>query len=157
MEPAQVAIANAAVAGFGLSADVLASDTTNSDSHTQTPGELARRGQAKSKRGDLRVVGLGLRVSEKGHVPLLSQTYPDNGSDQAVLAACLQGLAQLKALDSAEGRERPAQRTVVRDGGFWSRNSNSIWRPPPATASSHCRWDTRPRKKRCRWWRNAAR
>jgi len=30
-------------------------------------------------------------------------------------------LAQLhEALDSAEGRERPAQRTVVRDGGFWS-------------------------------------
>ena len=25
-----------------------------------------------------------------------------------------------EALDGAEGRERPAQRTVVRDGGFWS-------------------------------------
>jgi hypothetical protein len=54
-------------------------------------------------------------------VPLLYRTYPGNGSDQAVLAACLAGLAQLhEALDSAEGRERPAQRTVVRDGGFWS-------------------------------------
>ncbi|CAN7431574.1 IS1634 family transposase [Paraburkholderia hospita] len=123
LEQAQVAIANAAVARFGLSADVLAFDTTNFDTHidTQTPGELARRGHAKSKRGDLRVVGLGLLVSETGHVPLLYRTYPGNGSDQAVLAACLQGLAQLhEALDSAEGRERPAQRTVVRDGGFWS-------------------------------------
>lgn len=123
LEQAQVAIAKAAVARFELSADVLAFDTTNFDTHidTQTPGELARRGHAKSKRGDLRVVGLGVLVSETGHVPLLYRTYPGNGSDQAVLAACLGGLAQLhEALDSGEGRERPAQRTVVRDGGFWS-------------------------------------
>lgn len=123
LEQAQLAIAKAAVARFELSADVLAFDTTNFDTHidTQTPGELARRGHAKSKRADLRVVGLGLLVSETGHVPLLYRTYPGNGSDQAVLAACLAGLAQLhEALDSAEGRERPAQRTVVRDGGFWS-------------------------------------
>ena len=123
LEQAQVAIAKAAVARFELSADVLAFDTTNFDTHidTQTPGELARRGHAKSKRSDLRVVGLGVLVSETGHVPLLYRTYPGNGSDQAVLAACLGGLAQLhEALDSGEGRERPAQRTVVRDGGFWS-------------------------------------
>ena len=123
LEQAQVAIAKAAVARFELSADVLAFDTTNFDTHidTQTPSELARRGHAKSKRSDLRVVGLGVLVSETGHVPLLYRTYPGNGSDQAVLAACLGGLAQLhEALDSGEGRERPAQRTVVRDGGFWS-------------------------------------
>ena len=123
LEQAQVAIAKAAVTRFELSADVLAFDTTNFDTHigTQTPGELARRGHAKSKRSDLRVVGLGVLVSETGHVPLLYRTYPGNGSDQAVLAACLAGLAQLhEALDRGEGRERPAQRTVVRDGGFWS-------------------------------------
>jgi hypothetical protein len=123
LEQAQVAIAKAAVARFELSADVLAFDTTNFDTHidTQTPGELARRGHAKSKRSDLRVVGLGILVSEAGHVPLLYRTYPGNGSDQAVLAACLGGLSQLhEALDSGEGRERPGQRTVVRDGGFWS-------------------------------------
>jgi transposase len=58
-------------------------------------------------------------VSETGHVPLLYRTYSGNGSDQSVLAACLGGLAQLhEALDSAEGRA--SQRTVVRDGGFWS-------------------------------------
>ena len=79
------------------------------------------RSHAKSKRKDLRVVGLGLLVSETGHVPLLYRTYNGNGSDQAVLAACLGGLAQLhEALDSGEDRRRPAQRTLVRDGGFWS-------------------------------------
>jgi hypothetical protein len=123
LEQAQVAIAQAAVTRFELSADVLAFDTTNFDTHidTRTPGELARRGHAKSKRGDLRVVGLGLLVSETGHVPLLYRTYPGNGSDQAVLASCLSGLARLhEALDCAEGRERPGSRTVVRDGGVWS-------------------------------------
>jgi len=123
LEQAQVAIAKAAVTHFELSTDVLAFDTTNFDTHidTLTPGELARRGHAKSKRKDLRVVGLGLLVSETGHVPLLYRTYNGNGSDQAVLAACLGGLAQLhEALDSGEERLRPAQRTLVRDGGFWS-------------------------------------
>src|ERR1700682_1017060 len=120
LEQAQIAIAKAAVVRFELSADVLAFDTTNFDTHiaTVTPGELARRGHAKSKRKDLRVVGLGVLVSETGHVPLLYRTYPGNGSDQAVLAACLGGLAQLhEALDSGEARARPAQRTVGRGGG----------------------------------------
>lgn len=122
LEQAQVAIAQAAVARFELSADVLAFDTTNFDTHiaTVTPGELARRGHAKSKRSDLRVVGLGVLVSETGHVPLLYRTYSGNSSDQAVLTACLDGLSALhQSLDDGECRER-AQRTLVRDGGFWS-------------------------------------
>lgn len=122
LEQAQIAIAEAAVARFELSADVLAFDTTNFDTHisTVTPGELARRGHAKSKRSDLRVVGLGVLVSETGHVPLLYRTYSGNRSDQAVLTGCLDGLRALhESLDHGEGRQR-AQRTLVRDGGFWS-------------------------------------
>jgi len=102
---------------------VLAFDTTNFDTHlaTVTRSELARRGHAKSKRSDLRVVGLGLLVSETGHVPLLHRTYAGNGSDQAVLQTCLVGLGELhEALDEGDGRRRPGQRTLVRDGGFWS-------------------------------------
>jgi hypothetical protein len=96
LERAQLAIARAAVTRFELSAEVLAFDSTNFDTHiaTTTPGELARRGHAKSKRSDLRVVGLGVLVSETGHVPLQHRTYPGNSSDQAVLTSCLQGLAQ---------------------------------------------------------------
>jgi hypothetical protein len=122
LEQAQIGIAKAAVARFELSVDVLAFDTTNFDTHiaTVTPGELARRGHAKSKRRDLRVVGLGVLVSETGHVPLLYRTYPGNSSDQAVLAGCLDGLRALhESLDQGEGRQR-AQRTLVRDGGSWS-------------------------------------
>ncbi|MGH7354767.1 MAG: IS1634 family transposase [Candidatus Rokuibacteriota bacterium] len=123
LEQAQGAIAQGAVARFELSTDVLAFDTTNFDTHiaTVTPGELARRGHAKSKRRDLRVVGLGVLVSETGQVPLLYRTYAGNGSDQGVLEACLHGLRELHdALDAGEGRPTPAQRTLVRDGGFWS-------------------------------------
>lgn len=123
LDAAQVALAKAAVGRFELSADVLAFDTTNFDTHiaTTTPGELARRGHAKSKRSDLRVVGLGLLASETGHVPLLYRTYGGNGSDQGVLGSCLDSLGKLHAaLDEGEGRRRPAERTLVRDGGFWS-------------------------------------
>lgn len=123
LEDAQIAIARTAVREFELSTDVLAFDTTNFDTHiaTTTRGELARRGHAKSKRSDLRVVGLGLLVSETGHVPLLYRTYSGNASDQGVLAECLGGLGRLHdALDEGEARRRPAQRTLVRDGGFWS-------------------------------------
>jgi transposase len=123
LEAAQIALAQAAVGRFKLSTNVLAFDTTNFDTHiaTTTEGELARRGHAKSKRSDLRVVGLGVLVSETGHVPLLYRTYAGNSSDQAVLENCLDGLGKLHdALDAGEGRQRPATRTLVRDGGFWS-------------------------------------
>ena len=123
LEVAQVALAKAAVGRFKLSTDVLAFDTTNFDTHiaTTTAGELARRGHAKSKRSDLRVVGLGLLVSETGHVPLMYRAYSGNGSDQGVLESCLEGLGELHdALDAGERRSRPASRTLVRDGGFWS-------------------------------------
>jgi transposase len=123
LEKAQIEIARAAVRRFELAVDVLAFDTTNFDTHiaTTTPGELARRGKAKSKRSDLRVVGLAALVSETGHVPLLHRTYPGNGSDQTVLGACLEALGKLHvALDHAEQRTGPACRTLVRDGGSWS-------------------------------------
>jgi len=122
-EQAQIAIARAMVQRFALSTDVLAFDTPNFDTHiaTTTPGELARRGKAKSKRRDLRCVGLAVLVSETGHVPLLHRTYPGNGSDQAVLTACLKALGQLhEALDAGKPGRGAVCRTLVRDGGSWS-------------------------------------
>src|SRR5450432_2493570 len=123
LERAQIEIARSIIRRFELSTDVLAFDTTNFDTHiaTTTSGELARRGHAKSKRSDLRVVGLATLVSETGHVPLLHRTYPGNGSDQAVLGSCLEALGKLHdALDDGQQRTRPACRTLVRDGGSWS-------------------------------------
>lgn len=122
LEAAQLELAHAAVSKFNLGTDVLAFDTTNFDTHiaTTTPGELARRGHAKSKRADLRVVGLGVLVTENGHVPIFHRTYAGNASDHKVLEDCLGGLGRLHdVLNAAEGRTRPAQRTIVRDGGSW--------------------------------------
>lgn len=122
LDRAQLALAAAAVSRFELSVDVMAFDTTNFDTHiaTTTPGELARRGKAKSKRSDLRVVGLGVLVSENGHVPLMHRVYPGNTADQKVLASCLSGLADLHEVLKSECPTGAGQRTVVRDGGFWS-------------------------------------
>lgn len=123
LEKAQIGIARAAARRFELPAEVLAFDTTNFATciATTTPGELARRGHAKSKRRDPRVGGLAALVSETGHVPLLHRTCPGNGPDQAVLGECLGALGKLHgALDDAERRARPAGRTLVRDGGSWS-------------------------------------
>ena len=123
LEQAQIELARTAVSRFELTTDVLAFDTTNFDTHiaTTTPGILARRGHAKSKRSDLRVVGLAVLASETGHVPLLYRTYAGNAADQRVLTDCLGALGRLHdALDQGEGRHRPAQRTLVRDGGSWS-------------------------------------
>jgi len=67
------------------------------------------------------VVGLAVLVSETGHVPLLHQTSPGNGSDQTVLTSCLTALGALhEALDDGAARPRSSARTVVRDGGSWS-------------------------------------
>lgn len=123
LERVQVALARCIVERFSLKTDVLAFDTTNFDTHIDslTPGELARRGHAKSKRHDLRVVGLALLVSETEHVPLLYRTFPGNSSDQAVLRSCLSGLLPLQeALDREEPGGQPTSRLLVRDGGFWS-------------------------------------
>jgi transposase len=123
LERAQIELARAAVERFDLDIDVLAFDTTNFDTHiaTTTPGTLPKRGHAKSKRGDLRVVGLSVLVSETGHVPLLYRTYAGNGSDQGVLEESLGGLRKLHAaLNAGKKRERPGDLTLVRDGGSWS-------------------------------------
>ena len=123
LESAQIAIARAAVRRFELSTAVLAFDTTNFDTHiaTTTPGDLAQRGHAKSKRSDLRVVGLAALVSETGHVPLLHRTYPGNAADQTVLVTCLEALGKLHdVLNEAEERPATTSRTLVRGGGSWS-------------------------------------
>ena len=123
LEKAQIEIARSVIRRFEVSTDVLAFDTTNFDTYiaTTTAGKLARRGHAKSKRSDLRVVGLATLVSETGHVPLLHRTYPGNGSDQTVMGECLEALEKLhEALDDGDPRTRPGCRTLVRDGGSWS-------------------------------------
>lgn len=71
------------VQDFGLDLRTLCFDCTNFDTFVDStnPAELPQRGHAKSKRMDLRIVGLALMVSVDGIIPLFSQTYPGNQTD----------------------------------------------------------------------------
>jgi transposase len=69
-------------------------DTTNFDTFlsSDNPGELAQRGHAKSKRTDLRIIGLALLVSWDFHVPLFSQAYEGNQTDSVTFSRVLDDL-----------------------------------------------------------------
>jgi transposase len=71
------------VQDFGLDLRTLCFDCTNFDTFVDStnPAELPQRGHAKSKRMDLRIVGLALMVSVDGMIPLFSQTYAGNQTD----------------------------------------------------------------------------
>ena len=60
-------------------------DATNFFTYIDTVQDckLPKRGHDKSKRNDLRIVGLSLMVSPDFAIPLLHETYPGNRSDSA--------------------------------------------------------------------------
>ena len=88
------AISRRVIETANLDLSALAFDCTNFDTFidTDTASELAQRGHAKSKRTDLRIVGLALLVSVDFHVPLLWQVYPGNQHDSLSFAQFLQQL-----------------------------------------------------------------
>jgi transposase len=74
---------------FGLDLRTLCFDCTNFDTFIDSTNaaELPQRGHAKSKRMDLRIVGLGLMVSVDGMVPLFSEVYPGNQTDSVTFGS----------------------------------------------------------------------
>lgn len=79
---------------FKIDLKTLLFDATNFDTFidTQTKSLLPQRGHAKSKRADLRIVGLALLVSTDFHVPLLSHLYPGNQNDAAMFSSITESL-----------------------------------------------------------------
>ena len=79
-----------------LDVNSLVFDCTNFDTFidTENPSRLPQRGHAKSKRSDLRIVGLALLVSIDFHVPLLWKVYPGNQHDSVTFVQVLQELTQ---------------------------------------------------------------
>ena len=55
---------------------------------------IAARGEAKQKRYDLRIVGLGLVATRDGGIPLLSRAYPGNKVDVTQFTAMIEELAR---------------------------------------------------------------
>jgi len=60
--------------------------------NTKQDSELAKRGQCKSKRKDLKIVGLSMMVSPDHSIPLLYDTYPGNRNDAAQFKVMLNKL-----------------------------------------------------------------
>jgi len=79
-----------------LDGNSLIFDCTNFDTFidTENRSRLPQRGHAKSKRTDLRIVGLALLVSVDFHVPLLWKVYPGNQHDSITFAQALQELTR---------------------------------------------------------------
>jgi transposase len=82
------------VEGFGIDVRCLCCDCTNFDTFldSRTRSELAQRGHAKSKRADLRVVGLALLVSTDFNIPLFSRVYPGNQPDSITFGSVTEEL-----------------------------------------------------------------
>ena len=81
---------------YGLDLQTLFFDATNFDTFidSQTSARLPQRGHAKSKRTDLRIVGLALMVSADFHIPLFWQVYPGNQPDSVTFSKVLPTLAR---------------------------------------------------------------
>jgi transposase len=101
---------------FGLDLSGLVVDMTNFATFIDSGNQrapIAKRGKAKQKRVDLRLVGLGLVVTRDGGVPIASHPYPGDRPDVTQFAAVIDELvARFGALGTAAGAL-----TVVYDAG----------------------------------------
>lgn len=110
---------------FKVDLQTLLFDTTNFDTFidTQTKADLPQRGHAKSKRKDLRIIGLALLVSKDFHIPLLSHLYPGNQNDAAMFGSVTESLVARYRQFAKQCKHI----TLVFDGGNTSKdNINDI-------------------------------
>src|SRR5665811_2173658 len=120
---AERAIAATMTAEFGLDLSGLALDMTNFATFIDSANDrapIAKRGHAKQKRNDLRLVGLALVVTRDGAIPVTSHAYPGNRPDVTQFGAVLDELtARYTALfDNNDNEDKaPARPTVVFDAG----------------------------------------
>jgi len=102
---------------FGLDGGLLLYDTTNFFTFLATPNgrsRLARRGNSKQKRHDLRLIGLALLVADPFQIPLLHQTYPGNVPDVSLFPQL--GRELLARYRKITG-QKASQATLVFDKG----------------------------------------
>jgi transposase len=115
-------VALAIVREFKIDCSSVALDMTNFATFIATANgkaPVARRGKAKQKRSDLRLVGLGLVVTRDGGIPLAWRAYPGDRPDVTQFPAMIGQLrARHEAICAAAGTT-PAEAgmTVVFDAG----------------------------------------
>ncbi len=100
---------------YNLNLGALFYDATNFDTFlsSENPSRLAKRGHAKSKRTDLRIIGLALMVSSDFHVPLFSRVYEGNKADSVSFSEVLDDLVTRYQIF----RQRCRKITLVFDKG----------------------------------------
>jgi len=83
IERIEEAILRGVIGTYSIDTTNIIYDATNFFTYidTKQDSELAKRGNCKSKRNDLRIVGLSLMVSPEFSIPLLHETYPGNRND----------------------------------------------------------------------------
>lgn len=109
-------VAARAASAFDLDLSALVLDMTNFATFIDSGNEaaaIARRGHAKQKRHDLRLVGLALVVTADGAIPVLSHPYPGNRPDVTQFPIVLGKLAARYG-EIAKGLDRL---TIVYDAG----------------------------------------
>lgn len=119
LQALEAQIVERAIEVHSLSLENLTFDATNFDSHA-APGtkcSLLRRGHAKSKRTDLRVLGLGMLATADGGIPLLSFPYPGNKADVTSFKSFLRRLTA-----RADRLSVDQESTIAFDGGNISKD-----------------------------------
>jgi transposase len=106
----------------GVDCSSVALDMTNFATFISTANgkaPIARRGKAKQKRADLRIVGLGLVVTRDGGIPLTWHAYPGDKPDVTQFPAMIDQLrGRYQAVTAAAGVPAgAADMTVVFDAG----------------------------------------
>jgi len=122
LEEASRRIAARVVQASGADVSSVALDMTNFATFIATGNgraPIARRGKAKQKRSDLRLVGLGLVVTRDGGLPLTWHAYPGDRPDVTQFPGMIDQLtSQYEAVCAAAGRPAgAAEMTVVFDAG----------------------------------------
>src|ERR1022692_253942 len=106
----------------GVNCSSVALDMTNFATFIATGNDkapIAQRGNARQKRSDLRLIGLGLVVTRDGGIPLTWHAYPGDRPDVTQFTAMIsQLLAQYEAVTATAGVPASAgDITVVFDAG----------------------------------------
>jgi transposase len=126
LDAAEAKIATTMTAEFGLDLSGLALDMTNFATFIDSANDrapIAKRGHAKQKRNDLRLVGLALVVTRDGAIPVTSHAYPGNRPDVTQFGAVLDELTSRYAAlldthgDADTADSAPSGPTVVFDAG----------------------------------------
>ena len=129
LEKAQAVIARNAVDEYDLYTGRMLYDATNYDTYldTENSSELAQRGHAKSKRNDLKIIGLAALVTADGQVPMFYETYPGNRHDSVEFNSILPKLSQ----NVQEVFHRQPDITMILDKGNNSKDNWELWKESP--------------------------